>query len=220
MGRLYPLLFLRDATDWLNSFYNQLIKAHRVPWADIAGFSIDDPKIQSMLSIDEHLERWAERCVSASDLSVVKYGRDMDLQRVFETWTGRVLGSTYCGANPNPAADLSSLRILSEVKRRVAGSDQQTLVRVMNAAHARLKRTWIDTQHASAPVLLTEAEQRALKAKYEPAHNQLLKKFGQGPGNEMSFRILAAPVSRNILESCSDREGAEADDILRIAGFY
>jgi len=216
-GRLNPLMLAREPVGWLNSFFNQLIKAHRVPWGEIRDFDIDAPRSSRALAIEPHVERWARRCDKPDDFLVIEYERAIRFSDVFRRWTGHSLLSGGVSENPNPAADVSSLRVLAMIKRELAGADASTLFRAMTLAHARLNESWVDTRTTQAAMFLTEAEQQSVLTRYAPGFRRVFEKFGDGPPRESCFVVRPQTHSRSSLFNCSEDERALAEEILNTA---
>lgn len=214
IGRLKPLIFVRDPIDWLNSFYNQLIKAHKVRWAEIESFSIDKQSVTNWLDIESHLSRWAAHCEKASDLQVAKYHYYVDFKKVFENWTGVALKEWRKPSNPNPAADLGSLRVMSRIKQSLDGASDSDHFRVMEATHKRLRSGWLDTRKDAAPVFLTEAEQIEVRARYEMSYQRIFEKFGVLEDREFNVSLKPQSTSRNDLLDCDDTELKIVQEIL------
>jgi hypothetical protein len=201
IGQLKPLMFLRDAVSWTNSFLNQLVKAHRVPWDEIERFSIDDALTVRWLDIEGHLARWRGFCQSDADILVVPYHYAISHADVLQRWTGCAAADAPAAANPNPAADVWSLQVLCGVKKRLAGEGTDDLFRAIDIAQRHLRPRWIDTRSATSPALLSPQEQDNLRNRYETPYAEILRRYGPaGRAGSLAFQPLQGEfVSKDAL---------------------
>ncbi|MEM8663833.1 MAG: hypothetical protein AAGF49_06890, partial [Pseudomonadota bacterium] len=117
---LHVLLVVREPVSWVNSWMNQIAKAHRSPYVNFEGFYPDAPNIAKLLDVDGHLSRW-EAKTTADRIQVVEYDPKGDVVEPYLAWLGvdpdRNRFEPVEG-DPNKALDEASIRVFLEVKRR------------------------------------------------------------------------------------------------------
>lgn len=147
----------RSFTPWLNSFVNQMIKAHLVTAEEIDEALEKPSALARRADVDHHVERWrlllGDNAVVVADYPEAGSG---DVLQSFADW----LDVNFDGVpnnlkNPNPAADLHSLSILLEVKRIVADEAPGLLRAAMSEAHSALAARWLDTRSEAGPQLVS-----------------------------------------------------------------
>lgn len=177
LGAIRGFLFLRNPVDWTNSFLNQLVKAHRITYDQIINFSVESSDIIQFLDVDLHIDRW-KNVSSNFSITYSPYHHQTDVIGEFSNWLGlpKLATQKHQTANPNPAADLDSLQILLEVKKRLQGKTEEELAVVINQAHKQLKGTWINTLEVTAPKLLRNQEINTISNRYLDRYNALLGK--------------------------------------------
>lgn len=148
------LLVRRDFTSWVNSFVNQMIKAHRVSFADIERLLSKPDELAQRGDLDDHARRWRS-ALGAQAVEVVNFPRgEGDIRHEFCRWLDLSIDIPPT-PNANPAADIGSLAVMYEVKRLAAGQTPDMLVAAMAQAHAVLGDRWIDTRVVNGPLVVS-----------------------------------------------------------------
>ncbi|NNE73680.1 MAG: hypothetical protein HKN26_08465 [Acidimicrobiales bacterium] len=220
LAPLRALLFVRDPVAWVNSHFNQLVKAHRTTYADILGFDVGSARLQHQLDVRRHLDRWF-RAVPDLSLRVAPYTRSTSVTDVVLEWAGVDSRQRACFTPPpsgvNSALGLDDLRLLIEVKRQLADSDEATLVEVMNYIHASLEGRLIDTRRSEGTAILSGPEKAAVAARFTADYQALLTDFGSpDPGSLVDDRRYAETPRRQLF-SPGDQDRSRAAQLIERA---
>ncbi len=150
------LVFERDPDEWIQSYFNQLVKAHRVRYDQVMAFTPETEDVRNRLGVKSHLRRWAS-VVGSENVTRKSFRLQTDVVLDLIEWMGipdEVRQSFVRDfTNPNLAADQYSLRVLIEVKRRINACSEEDHIAVLGRAHEVLKSRWVDTRKKSGPLL-------------------------------------------------------------------
>ncbi|AXS39083.1 hypothetical protein D1F64_02165 [Breoghania sp. L-A4] len=220
MGTLNLLLYVRHPVDWINSFFNQVIKAHRVTITDIDTFSIENDRLANFLDIETHVARWRTHGGDPT-ITVRPYTHRTDVIGTFLDWIGaekrglspRSVASDF-SVDPNPAADETSLRVLLDVKRRMKDRPLEDLAAAMTRAHQALRDRWTGTPGLANLGFLSETERRMVEQRYAAQYDGLLKRFGQAGYKDLETGKPFRYVARESLREVLPHEKALASEIV------
>jgi hypothetical protein len=205
------MIYLRSPSAWVNSYFNQMLKAHRVKYEEIVSFDPAGSHIDSLLSVDEHINRWLG-ISPGIDVSMSAYAKDGSVFETFGLWLGvpnlidgesaKDHGQGLEGPfDPNPAANLQTLRILFQFKKIFKDLDKEDLAIAMAVPHKHMRgfRRGGDRQSVN---FISKEEERFIYNKYLFRYQELLKKFGisQRPVEKEYFDV---NENRNELEKYS-----------------
>ncbi len=175
------LFVAREPVSWLNSWINQIAKAHRSTYEQFLSQTHDTGAVRDALSVDQQLARW-EEFTERSRITVVDYGAHESVLEPYMDWLGIApdvrATLTHGEDDPNKALDEQSLRVFLEVKRRAASIDRVNLSRIMQRAHDAL-------DHLEAPVcepfrLVDDRLARDIVATYQPAFDTAFARYAAG----------------------------------------
>ena len=211
------LLYVRDPVDWTNSYYNQLIKAHRISYARIANLTIASEDVCNRLNIGKHLERW-ESVVGRPNVQLTPFNRETCIYSSFLSWANIPFAArprfSVDPGNPNKSADESSLKILLEVKRRIGEHNIEKLIRAITVAHNYLSDNWIDTRHEPGVMLLNSRERAEINAYYRRHLVKLFVRYGAEASDEKCIVRGRREVDRASLAALSPTEHHIVSEIL------
>lgn len=217
------VMFVRHPVDWLNSFFNQMIKAHRIGFEEIGTFSVNSENLNAFLDIETYLVRWTAR-FGEDSLRLIPYTHSTDVCRAFLDWAGVQIDSanvrSSAGENQNQAADETSLRVLLEIKRRMSGRKETELVKAISVAHQTLRANWIDTRTERNLLFLSDEEQAAIDQRYRESYDRLLRQYGASSYAALiDESTTRTRMDRRTLANCTAGEQKTVSAILEKAGF-
>ena len=176
------IIYLRDPVSWSNSYYNQKIRAGRVSYADLMEFSTSlKDGICERLNVGRYLENW-ESVVGRSNIRVVPYAPTINVYDTFLDWIG-IPGNAreqfaVSPRNPNKAANVSSLRIMLEVKRRIGDHDPDRLLMAQAIGKKYLRDRYIDTRTDPPLMLLMKEEREKIRERYSSEYEKVYERYG------------------------------------------
>jgi len=214
---LHVLVLVREPVSWVNSWINQVVKAHRSTYRHFANFSVDNQGISDVLSIDRHLARW-EAFTPAERITAVEYDPGADVLGAYLDWLGIADGAgngfDTTPGDPNRALDARSIRVVLEVKRRLAGADRSVSARAMRRVHQRLAR---EPAQSSEPFrLVDDATAERIVQRFQPAFDAVMARYGRNGGVTDFGKTREALLSRRVLREFDPRPD-EAEIARRIA---
>lgn len=175
---LDAVVFLRRQDSFVNSFHNQLHKAHRVPLAEIKRFEARLGDYDPHLDYDAMLTRWGQ-VLGPRRVHPVCY--DKQVSPVASFFNAVDIGldlADYIEPRPNPAIDRFGLAVLREVKQRVG--DAPDLMLVMREAHRVLAAHFVATAGAAEPDTLGPALRARIMARYRAGNARICARFFPG----------------------------------------
>jgi hypothetical protein len=163
LGEAQILLFIRRQYAHANSWYNQLIKAHRVPISAIEEFE------RGATSYDPILDHWAtiEKWRSAfgpDAVHVVIYDKTRSSVQVLLEVLRAPLPPVHALPNPNPALTPDQAAMLRGIKELVGHSAD--LPQIVDTFHQRYSANFMDTTTRDAPYFLDLTTCRAIMNHY------------------------------------------------------
>lgn len=192
------LMFLRAPASWLNSFKNQLVKAHRVTYDECNGFDVTGARIRDIFDIEQHLRRWSAHA-PVGEIRLEPYTPSTDVIRAATDWLGigdpLSAGLKISDHNPNKALSLHGLRVLYEVKRLLRDQPTDLLVSAVGRTHRALESEMVDTRRTPAVWLLTRDEVRLAESLHRPALEKAMAVWGNGIHLDPCENNLRAPDS-------------------------
>lgn len=206
-GRKIIVVFVRNQVGWINSFYNQLHKAHRRPMRDILDFEKHIPSKNPEFDLDFQIARW-ERFFGIENVFVFKHSKEHHPAVPVLNLAGLIISDQddidLSKFNPNKAADIRSLKILRYIKKRI--SSEAELPHVIRCAHKSLRGSWIDTRHEPAPMLLCDDDVMQIREVYSAGNSSLIQRHG------LPSDIFDADVGGDL--KCVDLDAVFLRDIL------
>jgi hypothetical protein len=175
LGDAQILLFIRRQDAHANSWYNQLIKAHRVPITAIEEFE------RSATTYDPTLDHWAtiERWRSAfghDAVHVVTYDKtSSSVHALLEVMHAPLSLVHRAVDNPNPALTPDMAAMLRGVKQLLG--DCPDLAQVVDTFHRQYGATFVDTYAADTVYLLDPATCRAIMSRYAEANEEVRRRL-------------------------------------------
>ena len=175
LGDARIVLFIRRQDDHVNSWYNQLIKAHRVPFSEIESFERSTPVYDAALDYAAIIERWGS-VFGHNALHILIYEKArcsvralLDVMRVPRS----VLDGRTDNANPALTAELAAM--LRGIKQMLG--DRPELPQVVEAFHLEYGATFVDS-YARAPVyLLGSATCQAIMNQYVASNETVRRRW-------------------------------------------
>lgn len=200
-SEMHVFFVVREPVSWLNSWINQLAKAHRSDYRRYLDQNHDSPAIGEALSIDKVLARW-EGFAGRDQITAVEYEAYQDVLSPYMDWLGIAdgerAGLATNGGDPNRALDGRGFRVCVAVKRLADGADASTLGRIMKRAHARLEAL---PPEDDAPFrLVDDALAARIKTKYQPGFDEVMARYGRPDRPATRFaETRAALMARRVL---------------------
>jgi len=208
------VLVMRRQDDWLSSWYNQLIKAHRVNIHRIEAFE------QVLLDYNEEcdyartIQRWAEHFGHEAIVPLV-YERGVSIVPRFFKALGLDLPpqAPEQARTINPALNARGMVVLREVKR-LLGTDSR-LPEVVEAFHQRRRDCFVNTHTEGCFSVLASEERQAFLARYA-ASNEWVR-MHCFPQREQLFSPESRAYHAAVLLDDSSRQ--EAQELLDQLGW-
>lgn len=172
------IIFIRDQASYLNSFMNQVIKAHRTTWDDILAQERAGRHLRPHLDFATMLRRW-QSLLPDRTLRPIVYEPSEDSVRSLVKQTGLPLGPAELANSHsiNHALDAFGLAVIREAKRRT--TNPAALPGLVTIAHRLLANHFVDTRKTShAPVVLDALAIERISELYSAPNEQLLSDFG------------------------------------------
>lgn len=178
IGPATIVLFIRRQDQFVNSYYNQLIKAHRVDIDYIEKFeeSINDYNIDY-----DHMQtirRWAEVFGEKNIIPII-YNKQISSVKQFLNHIGISEDFNDCengDNNPNPALNLEAMKILKYVKK-INRHTQVQLPQLVNAAHKILRESFVDTYRIGDQYLLPFYQRNLIFSHYKESNEEVRRCF-------------------------------------------
>ena len=164
VGSAKIVLFLRRQDQLVNSFYNQLIKAHRSTIDDIEQFEQRLGSYQQVFDYRIILEKWSS-VFGRANLRPVIY--DKTRSSVVGFFEALGLPVTYDDHRPtvaNQALDALALSVFRHIKRHVR--DVRALPIIVEAAHKSLSHRFIDTYSTGDFYVIDTSTRRSIMHAY------------------------------------------------------
>jgi hypothetical protein len=177
LGEARIVLVMRRQDDWLSSWYNQLVKAHKVSITRIEAFE------RSMLDYNEEcdyartLTRWAEHFGPQALVPLV-YERGISIVEQFFRVLNIALPEavmTQASDNANPALNAAGMAMLREVKRIVGASPK--LPEVVEAFHRQRREYFVDTHLSGSLNILSAAQREQFLQRYEMSNETVRQRY-------------------------------------------
>lgn len=171
LGEAQILLFIRRQDAHANSWYNQLIKAHRVPISAIEEFE------RSATTYDPTLDHWAtiEKWTSAfgrNAVHVAIYDKTRSsVDTLLEVLRARLPLVRPALGNSNPALTPDLAAVLRGIKELVG--DSPDLVQIVDTFHRQYGSTFVDTYAGDAAYLLGPATCRMIMGHYAASNERV-----------------------------------------------
>lgn len=168
-ARIRVVLVMRRQDDWLSSWYNQLIKAHRVNIHRIEAFERVLLDYNEECDYARTFQRWA-RHVGSEAITPLIYERGVSIVPRFFDALGLPLPQQAPSqpAMTNPALSARGMAVLREIKRLV-GTDAR-LPEVVEAFHRRRRDCFVNTHAEGSLSVLAPGERQAFLARYEASN--------------------------------------------------
>lgn len=216
-SQMHVLFVVREPVSWLNSWINQIVKAHRSTYQQFLSQTVDTEAVREALDVDRQLMRW-EEFAGRERITVVDYNAHDNVIEPYMDWLGidPALRDRFTMANddPNRALDEASLRVFLEVKRRAGEVNRIALSRIMQRAHDVVQNS---TPVPSEPFRLVDDEMaQAIVSSYQPAFERVMARYG-GPDVSESFEAARRSLlQRRLLRDFepSSAEVTVAEDII------
>jgi hypothetical protein len=176
IGPAAVVLYLRRQDQHADSWYNQLIKAHRIPFSFIVehekALTAYDPRLDYAATIRKWQQVFGEDAVhpvlyDKNRSSVPPLLRLMGLDVPEEAQVGR--------PNPNPALSPDLASTLRGIKELVG--DPETLVEVVRSFHRAHWAEFTDTATSENACLLDAATRRSILGRYEASNEVVRERF-------------------------------------------
>lgn len=188
-SELNVFFVVREPVSWLNSWINQIAKAHRSTYEQFLMQTHDTGAVRDALSVDRQLARW-EEFTDRSRITAVEYSAYDNVLDPYMDWLGLTAGQRQGlrlgGDDPNRALDEQSLRVFLEVKRRAANVDRMAMSRIMQRAHETLEQS--DAPRPEPFRLVDDQLARDIVATYQPAFDAVMARYG---GSDVTTRFEA-----------------------------
>lgn len=211
--RLDAVVFLRRQDAFVNSFYNQLHKSHRVRLETLSDFesrlAAYDPHLDYRLMLD----RWAE-LIGADRLHPVVFDKASSPVETFFAAAGIRLDLTAYHQPPhaNPAIDKEGLAVLRAVKGLVG--DASDLFEVMTVAHGELAHHFTDGVTTEVDLLDSDTRARIM-AHYDDANEWVRRRYF--PKQRRLFNESQAPRRQGALPFDKLVAEARAAEIIALS---
>jgi hypothetical protein len=219
LGSAQIVLFVRRQDQVINSYYNQLIKAHRTTIEDIELFEAEIGSYQPYFDYRAIIKKWSNT-FGRDNMTVIIYDKSQSSVRKF--FDRLVLPVNYDGYRPvsrNLALDAQAISILRHIKTLVR--DKSILPIVVEAAHEALANRLIDTYTTGEYYLIDEPTRRCIVTEYEQCNQWVRERYfdrlprlfapvepGGGPGQiDLSY---GRDVALQIIESATGRGSSSA----------
>lgn len=153
LGEARILLFIRRQDMHANSWYNQLIKAHRIPFSAVVAFERHSTNYDPTLDHWATLEKWSAVFGRDAIRPVVYDKSQSSVRALFEALDVEPPADHTEPDNPNPALTPDQAATLRAVKELVGNSPE--LPHVVELFHRRFSSAFADTL-AGDPVWILE----------------------------------------------------------------
>lgn len=220
IGAARIVLIMRRQDDWLSSWYNQVIKAHRMTFADIQECE------QHLLSYTDQCDyafiiaRWAA-VFGTENIVPLVYERGVSIVPSFFSALGCTIpehalqaSGSPDGHNFNPALSARGVSLLREIKRQVG--DDPRLFEVVNAFHRQRRDCFVDTHRHGSQNFFTPEQRSGFLSLYDAANESIRARWFPDRDHlfapDQDFTAIAVEPSGN----CSE----EAAQFLGTLGFH
>lgn len=215
---MHVLFIAREPVSWVNSWMNQLIKAHKTPYKQCVSFSAASTSAREALVLDEHLARW-ERFAGPQRVTVIEFRKEVNVLDAYQDWLGLpedVREAVHLPTEyPNEALDERGVRVFLEVKRLLVDSDLGTRVQAMKRAHDALPKI-LENDRPSTVRLIDSETARYVADHYRPHFEASLSKYGglreEGFDTSAAESLLQKPVMTDVTPT--DEEARIAREIV------
>lgn len=192
---------VREPVSWLNSWINQIAKAHRATYQQFIDQTTNSEAVREALAIDEQLARW-EEFTPRERITAVEYAAHDNVLDPYMDWLGIPPSERarfkLSGDDPNRALDEASLRVFLEVKRQAGKIKRAELSRTMQRAHDAVDQI----RAASGEPFRLVGDEMAAKVveTYQPSFDRVMQRYG-APGITTRFaETRAATLQRRVLD--------------------
>ena len=209
LGPARVLLFIRRQDSHANSWYNQLIKAHRVPIAAIDEFERNVARYRPVLDHSVTIEKWSAVFGTDAIQPVVYDKSRSSVDVLLETLQIRSPAGKRPSRNPNGALTPAQAATLRGIKELVG--DSPRLAEIVEVFHQEHSAAFMDTYAGSTAYLLGPSVRTAIMENY--AHSNEMVRGRHFPRREALFDALP-PGSEATLDLEWGRE--EARRFLRL----
>ena len=206
------VLFIRRQDQFVNSMYNQLIKAHRVTYSRIMQFQASLLEYNSDYNYLSTIQKWGAVFGQKNILPIIYDKQACSIRQFLDRVHLSADFSGYKPSNPNPALDAASLSLFLEIKQQCINVD--ALPRLMTVAHQLLRERFVDTYSSGEEQYLFSMREREqiyrhyleaneqLRALFFPEQNALFPplEYAEACRNNM-------PLDQAALESIFDKAG-------------
>jgi len=216
-SEMHVFFVVREPVSWLNSWINQIAKAHRSTYEQFLTHSRDAGAVRETLVIDEQLARW-EQFTDRSRITAVEYAAHDNVIVPYMDWLGIPAeardGLTFGNDDPNKALDESSLRVFLEVKRRVGRANRIALAQIMQRAHEALQR--IEPMQSDPFRLVNDAFAAEIVDTYQPRFDKVMSRYGAPDVATRFAQTRQSLLTRRVLKDFtpSQSEIALAEEII------
>lgn len=198
------ILFLREPSDWMNSFLNQMVKAHRISAAEIDSFSSINAfyPLRNLIEFGERLER--QRKVP---MHIVKYDKGQNSIAKFLELIGIAHEDAIdrtIGESRNLALNSFGLRIFYSAKKRLGDSSKDSIAEMVSRLIAFCKQQSLEiySMPLQEPLLMRPATLACIEDYYRPKIEELFKLSFSDPALPSSNVVDFSdpdPVSEEVL---------------------
>jgi hypothetical protein len=206
------VVFLRRQDQLVNSFHNQLHKAHRVPLSGLEAFEAHMLEYNPAYDHKATLARWT-RVLGRGRVRPVVFTKSDSAVRAFARHAGLDVDfDGFVDEYPNRAMDAFGLAVLRWVKRLIR--PDQSLVEAMNDAHRVLADHFVDPADNAERYTLSLEARRHILAIYHAGNEWVRQEFF--PERKMLFDPLEE--SADLLHIDYSKGLELAQEILRDKG--
>lgn len=216
-SELNVFFIVREPVSWLNSWINQIAKAHRATYRQFLDQTNNSDAVREALSIDMQLARW-EEFTDRSRIRAVEYAAHDNVIHPFMDWLGIAPDARAAfdlsSDDPNRALDEASLRVFLEVKRQAGNVNRIALSRTMQRAHDAVSEMR-GARGEPFRLVSDEMADRIVEA-YQPAFDRVMDRYGE-PGATPHFEATRQTLmQRRLLADFEPRpeESALAKEIV------
>jgi hypothetical protein len=202
------ILFVREQVGYLNSFSNQMIKAHRTSWDDIRRHQRSLTEFNPNLDFHALANRWVS-LLDPGTLDLLRYDAGEDSVGSFVAAAGLsdyLLGVPIERVRRNPALDEFGLAVLLEAKRQTP--QRSLLPTLVTVAHELLQDHFHPVDDCEPiPNLLDPESIEQIKAHYDAGNRRLHDELGvsldfahvsSGPRVDLE-RLASEPTCRRMV---------------------
>jgi len=172
---LKVVIFLRRQDQLVNSYLNQMYKAHRVTIGEIKLFEASALNYNPLFDYQEMLERW-EMVVGKENIRAVLFDKTKSsVDKFFEACEIDVDFEGYQEAFPNTAIDEYGLSVFRCVKTLI--KNRRDLPEIIQQVHERLVDHFVCAKNNEENYLFTKKQRQKIMENYQSSNELVRKEF-------------------------------------------